>query len=50
MRELRRRDDVTGRVTVMFQETPWTEVFEVILRSNNLRQERVGNTIYVHRK
>jgi len=43
-------DDVTGRVTVTFRETPWTEVFEVILRSNNLRQERVGNTIYVHRK
>jgi len=29
---------------------PWTEALEIILRSNNLRQERVGNTIYVHLK
>lgn len=43
-------DDVSGRVSVVFQETPWTEVFEAILRTNNLIQDRSGNTIYVHRK
>jgi len=43
-------DDVAGRVTVMFSEVPWTEVLDVVLRQNNLRQERAGNTIYVHRK
>jgi beta-lactamase regulating signal transducer with metallopeptidase domain len=43
-------DDVDGRVTVVLTETPWTEALEVILRTNNLRQERIGNTIYVHRK
>jgi type IV pilus assembly protein PilQ len=43
-------DDVDGRVTVTLTETPWTEALEIILRTNNLRQERIGNTIYVHRK
>jgi beta-lactamase regulating signal transducer with metallopeptidase domain len=43
-------DDVTGKVTVTLTETPWTEALETILRTNNLRQERTGNTIYVHRK
>jgi len=43
-------DDVSGRVSVVFRETPWTEVLEAILRTNNLIQERSGNTIYVHRK
>jgi beta-lactamase regulating signal transducer with metallopeptidase domain len=43
-------DDVAGKVTVALTETPWTEALEIILRTNNLRQERIGNTIYVHRK
>ncbi|HEV7485597.1 MAG TPA: M56 family metallopeptidase [Thermoanaerobaculia bacterium] len=43
-------DDVDGRVTVTLTETPWTEALETILRTNNLRQERIGNTIYIHRK
>ena len=43
-------DDVAGKVTVVLTETPWTEALETILRTNNLRQERIGNTIYIHRK
>jgi beta-lactamase regulating signal transducer with metallopeptidase domain len=43
-------DDVTGRISVVFRDTPWTEAFESILDANNLRQERVGNTIHVYRK
>jgi beta-lactamase regulating signal transducer with metallopeptidase domain len=43
-------DDVAGRVTVTLTETPWTEALETVLRTNNLRQERMGNTIYIHHK
>jgi beta-lactamase regulating signal transducer with metallopeptidase domain len=43
-------DDVAGRVTVTLTETPWTEALETVLRTNNLRQERIGNTIYIHHK
>ena len=43
-------DDVAGKVTVNLTETPWTEALETILHTNNLRQERIGNTIYIHRK
>jgi beta-lactamase regulating signal transducer with metallopeptidase domain len=43
-------DDVDGRVTVTLTDTPWTEALDIILRTNNLRQDHVGNTIYVHRK
>jgi beta-lactamase regulating signal transducer with metallopeptidase domain len=42
-------DDVTGRVSVTLTEVPWTEALDTILRMNNLRQERTGNTIYIHR-
>jgi beta-lactamase regulating signal transducer with metallopeptidase domain len=42
--------DITGKVTVSLHETPWTEALEKILADATLRQERVGNTIYVHRK
>jgi beta-lactamase regulating signal transducer with metallopeptidase domain len=43
-------DDVNGHVTVVLTEVPWTEALEIVLHTNNLRQERVGNTIYIHRK
>lgn len=43
-------DDVTGHVTLTVREVPWTEAFDNMLRQNNLRSERVGNTIYVHRQ
>jgi beta-lactamase regulating signal transducer with metallopeptidase domain len=43
-------DDIHGHVTVTLTETPWTEALETILRTNNLRQERAANTIYIHRK
>jgi beta-lactamase regulating signal transducer with metallopeptidase domain len=42
--------DITGKVTVSLHEIPWTEALAKILADANLRQERVGNTIYVHRK
>jgi beta-lactamase regulating signal transducer with metallopeptidase domain len=42
--------EITGRVTVSMNEVPWTEALEKILGDANLRQERSGNTIYVHRK
>jgi TonB family protein len=43
-------DDVTGRTSITMNEVPWTEALEIVLRTNNLRQDRAGNTIYVHRK
>jgi beta-lactamase regulating signal transducer with metallopeptidase domain len=43
-------DDVTGHTTIVMHEVPWPEALEIILRTNNLKSERVGNTIYVHRK
>jgi beta-lactamase regulating signal transducer with metallopeptidase domain len=43
-------DDVTGRTSITLNDTPWTEALEILLRQNNLRKERTGNTIYVHRK
>jgi beta-lactamase regulating signal transducer with metallopeptidase domain len=43
-------DDVTGHTSITLNDVPWTEALEIILRSDNLRQERIGNTIYVHRK
>jgi type IV pilus assembly protein PilQ len=42
--------DITGKVTVSLIEIPWTEALAKILDDANLRQERVGNTIYIHRK
>jgi beta-lactamase regulating signal transducer with metallopeptidase domain len=42
--------DITGKVTVSLHEIPWTEALAKILADANLRQERVGNTIYVHHK
>jgi beta-lactamase regulating signal transducer with metallopeptidase domain len=43
-------DDVSGKVTIKVYETPWKEAFARILDDTNLRQERMGNTIHVHRK
>jgi beta-lactamase regulating signal transducer with metallopeptidase domain len=42
--------DITGKVTVSLHEIPWTEALAKILADANLRQERIGNTIYVHHK
>jgi TonB family protein len=42
--------DVTGQVTLDVVDVPWTEAFEIIVRQNNLRFERTGNTIHVHRQ
>jgi beta-lactamase regulating signal transducer with metallopeptidase domain len=42
--------EISGKVTVSLHEIPWTEALDKILTDANLRQERAGNTIYVHRK
>jgi beta-lactamase regulating signal transducer with metallopeptidase domain len=41
--------EITGKVTVSLHEIPWTEALEKILTDANLRQERLGNAIHVHR-
>jgi beta-lactamase regulating signal transducer with metallopeptidase domain len=43
-------DDIHGQVSVTLTEVPWTEALDIILKTNNLRQERAVNTIYIHRK
>ena len=43
-------EDVYGSVTVKLHDTPWTEALERILSEANLRSERNGNTIHVHRR
>ncbi len=43
-------DDVTGKVTESLREVPWTEALDKMLADANLRQERTGNTIHVHRR
>jgi beta-lactamase regulating signal transducer with metallopeptidase domain len=43
-------DNVSGRVTISVHDVPWKEVFAKILDDENLRQERIGDTIHVHRK
>jgi TonB family protein len=43
-------NDVSGRVTVTERDTPWMEAFDHILRDANLRYERAGDTIQVHRR
>ena len=43
-------DDIRGTVTVMERDTPWMDAFDHILRDANLRYERSGNTIHVHRR
>jgi type II secretory pathway component HofQ len=42
--------EIAGKVTVSLHEIAWTEALDTILGDANLRRERVGNTIYVHRK
>jgi hypothetical protein len=42
--------DVSGKTSITVDEMPWMEALEKILAEANLRQERIGNTIYVHRK
>jgi hypothetical protein len=42
--------DVSGKTSITVDEMPWMEALEKILADANLRQERIGNTIYVHRK
>ena len=43
-------DDVHGSVTMTLHNTPWQEGLEKILADANLRSERSGNTIHVHRR
>jgi len=43
-------DDIKGTVTVTERDTPWMDAFDHILRDANLRYERSGNTIHVHRR
>jgi Antirepressor regulating drug resistance, predicted signal transduction N-terminal membrane component len=43
-------DDVSGHVTVQMTDIPWTKALDIVLRQNNLRSERIGDTIYVHRE
>jgi len=43
-------DDIRGTVTVSERHTPWMDAFDHILRDANLRYERSGNTIQVHRQ
>jgi beta-lactamase regulating signal transducer with metallopeptidase domain len=42
--------EITGKVTVSLHEIAWTEALDKILGDANLRQKRIGNTIYVDRK
>jgi TonB family protein len=42
--------DVSGQVTLDVVDVPWTKAFEIIVKQNNLRFERTGNTIHVHRQ
>jgi beta-lactamase regulating signal transducer with metallopeptidase domain len=41
--------DVSGQVTLDVVDVPWTKAFEIIVKQNDLRFERTGNTIHVHR-
>ena len=41
---------ITGQVSESLHEVPWTEALDKILGDANLRQERVGNAIHIHRK
>ncbi|MEA2236457.1 MAG: hypothetical protein QOC81_1181 [Thermoanaerobaculia bacterium] len=43
-------DDVRGSVTVTLRDTPWQDALDKILADANLRSERSGNTIHVHRR
>jgi TonB family protein len=43
-------DDVKGQVTIDVADVPWMDAFEMLVRQNNLRYERDGNTIRVHRR
>jgi TonB family protein len=43
-------DDVKGQVTIDIADVPWMDAFEILARQNNLRYERDGNTIHVHRR
>jgi beta-lactamase regulating signal transducer with metallopeptidase domain len=43
-------EDVSGRTTIQMTDVPWTQAFDIVLRTNNLRSEKIGNTIHVHRK
>jgi TonB family protein len=43
-------DDVHGTVTLTLHDTPWQEALDKILADANLRSERIGNTIHVHRR
>jgi type IV pilus assembly protein PilQ len=43
-------DDVQGKVTISLRDTPWQEALDKILADANLRSERSGNTIHVHRR
>jgi TonB family protein len=43
-------DDVRGQVTIDTANLPWMDAFEILVRQNNLRYERDGNTIHVHRR
>ncbi len=43
-------DDVKGQVTIDIADVPWMDAFETLVRQNNLRYERDGNTIRVHRR
>jgi beta-lactamase regulating signal transducer with metallopeptidase domain len=42
--------EIAGNITVSLYEIPWTEALDKILADANLRQERIGNTIYIHHK
>jgi TonB family protein len=43
-------DDVKGQVTIDLANVPWMNAFETLVRQNNLRYERDGNIIHVHRQ
>jgi beta-lactamase regulating signal transducer with metallopeptidase domain len=42
--------EISGKVTVSLREISWAEALNKILDDANLRSERVGNVIHVHRK
>ena len=40
-------ESVKGSVTMQYNDIPWDQALDIILKSNNLGQRRDGNTIYI---
>lgn len=40
-------DNVSGEMSIHLHQVPWTQALDVILKSQNLGERRVGNVIYI---